>query len=60
MRTAAADRIGLVFSLFDGDGRLEAADFELMAGRVVQATLEYATSDKAGIPGDHLTGSAPA
>jgi Ca2+-binding EF-hand superfamily protein len=39
MSNPAVDRIGLVFSLFDvdGNGHLEAADFELMANRVVQA-----------------------
>lgn len=39
MRTEALDRVGLVFTLFDvdGNGRLEANDFELMARRVVQA-----------------------
>lgn len=36
MRTEAQARIRLVFSLFDvnGNGRVEAADFEAMAGRV--------------------------
>ncbi|MDQ2588337.1 EF-hand domain-containing protein [Saccharothrix yanglingensis] len=36
MQTEAQARVGLVFDLFDvnGNGRIEARDFELMAGRV--------------------------
>ncbi|MFF1418230.1 EF-hand domain-containing protein [Streptomyces sp. NPDC058280] len=39
MRTAALDRVELVFTLFDvnGNGYLEAEDFEAMAKRVIQA-----------------------
>ncbi|WP_055551905.1 EF-hand domain-containing protein [Streptomyces sp. NBRC 110028] len=39
MRTEATQRVALVFSLLDADGNgvLEAEDFELMAGRVVEA-----------------------
>ncbi|MCS0639761.1 EF-hand domain-containing protein [Streptomyces sp. LP05-1] len=39
MSTAATDRVGLVFSLLDanGNGVIEADDFELMAGRVIAA-----------------------
>ncbi|MFD7287941.1 EF-hand domain-containing protein [Streptomyces sp. NPDC059863] len=39
MRTEALDRVKLVFTLFDvnGNGYLEADDFELMATHVVQA-----------------------
>ncbi|MFI0816196.1 EF-hand domain-containing protein [Streptomyces sp. NPDC021098] len=39
MRTEATKRVALVFSLLDADGNgvLEAQDFELMAGRVVEA-----------------------
>ncbi|RNF93905.1 EF-hand domain-containing protein [Streptomyces botrytidirepellens] len=39
MRTEATKRVALVFSLLDADGNgvLEADDFELMAGRVVEA-----------------------
>ncbi|MGO4420402.1 EF-hand domain-containing protein [Streptomyces sp. MCAF7] len=39
MRTEATKRVALVFSLFDanGNGVLEADDFELMAGNVVEA-----------------------
>jgi len=48
MRTAAADRIGLIFSLLDADGtgHLEAADFELMANRVVLAAPESEEREK--------------
>ncbi|WP_049658997.1 EF-hand domain-containing protein [Kitasatospora sp. MY 5-36] len=37
--TAATDRVGLVFSLFDADGNgaIEPADFDLMGSRVVAA-----------------------
>lgn len=39
MRTEAVDRVRLVFTLFDADGNgvIEADDFELMAGRVLAA-----------------------
>ncbi|NEB72113.1 calcium-binding protein, partial [Streptomyces fulvissimus] len=39
MRIEATHRVQLVFSLLDADGNgvLEARDFELMAGRVVAA-----------------------
>ncbi|MFD5317647.1 EF-hand domain-containing protein [Streptomyces sp. NPDC127098] len=39
MRTEAINRVRLVFSLFDanGNGRLEAEDFDLMSSRVVEA-----------------------
>ncbi|TDC27448.1 EF-hand domain-containing protein [Streptomyces sp. 8K308] len=39
MRTEAINRVKLVFSLFDvnGNGKLEAEDFDLMADRVVEA-----------------------
>ncbi|TXS48888.1 EF-hand domain-containing protein [Streptomyces sp. t39] len=39
MRTEAAERIELVFSLFDanGDGVLDSGDFDLMTGRVLEA-----------------------
>jgi Ca2+-binding EF-hand superfamily protein len=39
MRPEATKRVALIFSLFDADGNgvLEADDFELMAGRVVEA-----------------------
>ncbi|GAA2612873.1 EF-hand domain-containing protein [Streptomyces axinellae] len=42
MRTEALDRVRLVFTLFDADGNgvIEADDFELMAGRVVAAVPE--------------------
>lgn len=42
MRTEAVDRVRLVFTLFDADGNgfIEAEDFELMAGRVVEAVPE--------------------
>ncbi len=42
MSTTAVDRVGLVFTLFDvdGNGHLEAADFELMANRVVRAAVD--------------------
>lgn len=42
MRTEAVDRVRLVFTLFDADGNgvLEPDDFELMAGRVVEAVPE--------------------
>ncbi|WP_329133746.1 EF-hand domain-containing protein [Streptomyces sp. NBC_01476] len=39
MRTEAVNRVKLVFTLFDADGNgfIEAADFELMAARVIEA-----------------------
>ncbi|MFJ2707488.1 EF-hand domain-containing protein [Streptomyces sp. NPDC087428] len=42
MRVEATHRVRLVFTLFDADGNgvLEADDFELMASRVVEAALD--------------------
>ncbi|MFF4244886.1 EF-hand domain-containing protein [Streptomyces sp. NPDC001822] len=42
MRAEAVDRVRLVFTLFDADGNgvIEAEDFELMASRVVAAAHE--------------------
>lgn len=39
MRTEAVDRVRLIFALLDADGTgyIEASDFELMAGRVIEA-----------------------
>ncbi|MFK0171532.1 EF-hand domain-containing protein [Streptomyces sp. NPDC090306] len=41
MRTEAAERIELVFSLFDanGNGVLDSDDFDLMSGRVLKAAV---------------------
>lgn len=51
MRAEAVDRVRLIFRLFDADGNglLEAGDFELMAGRVVEAAQESDDSAKAAI-----------
>jgi Ca2+-binding EF-hand superfamily protein len=48
MRTEALDRVRLVFTLFDvdGNGRLEANDFQLMSDRVVEAAPD---ADEAAI-----------
>ncbi|MFD9609540.1 EF-hand domain-containing protein [Streptomyces sp. NPDC004290] len=42
MRTEAAQRIELVFSLFDanGNGVLDSGDFDLMTGRVLEAAVD--------------------
>lgn len=42
MRTEAVDRVKLIFSLFDvnGNGYLEADDFERMASDVIQAATD--------------------
>ncbi|MFD8008809.1 hypothetical protein ACFV5C_00695, partial [Streptomyces sp. NPDC059762] len=39
MRTEAAQRVELVFSLFDanGNGVIDSGDFDLMTGRVLEA-----------------------
>ncbi|MFD3611116.1 EF-hand domain-containing protein [Streptomyces atroolivaceus] len=44
MRTEAVDRVRLVFTLFDADGNgfIDADDFELMANRVIAAVPEAA------------------
>ena len=51
MRTEALDRATLVFKLFDvnGDGALEAEDFELMSGRVVAAARDSDDAAKQAI-----------
>jgi hypothetical protein len=48
MRAEALDRVQLIFNLFDVDdsGYLEAADFELMASRVVQAAPDSSKAEK--------------
>jgi Ca2+-binding EF-hand superfamily protein len=51
MRTEAVDRAKLVFTLFDanGDGALEAEDFELMSGRVLEAARDSDEAAKQAI-----------
>ncbi|MET9349208.1 EF-hand domain-containing protein [Streptomyces termitum] len=51
MRTEAAQRIELVFSLFDanGNGVLDSEDFDLMADRVVKAAAASDDDAKAAI-----------
>jgi Ca2+-binding EF-hand superfamily protein len=48
MRAEALDRVQLIFNLFDVDdsGYLEAADFELMASRVVQAAPDSSKAEQ--------------
>jgi Ca2+-binding EF-hand superfamily protein len=51
MRAEAIDRVKLRFSLFDvdGNGYLEAPDFDLMAERVVQAVPEAGEAPKEAV-----------
>jgi Ca2+-binding EF-hand superfamily protein len=51
MRTEAAERVELVFSLFDanGNGVLESDDFDLMTGRVLEAAAASDDGAKAAI-----------
>lgn len=51
MRTEALDRANLVFTLFDADGNgfIEAEDFELMGTRVLQAVPEADDATKAAL-----------
>ncbi|MEV0122134.1 EF-hand domain-containing protein [Streptomyces sp. NPDC050703] len=51
MRTEAVDRVRLVFTLFDADGNgfIEAEDFELMAGRVAEAVPEAADAKRSAM-----------
>ncbi|MFF8731712.1 EF-hand domain-containing protein [Streptomyces sp. NPDC015171] len=51
MRTEAARRVELVFSLFDanGNGVIDSDDFDLMTSRVVEAASASDDADKAAI-----------
>ncbi|MFI1676293.1 EF-hand domain-containing protein [Streptomyces sp. NPDC020607] len=51
MRTEAAKRVELVFSLFDvnGNGVIDSADFDLMTGRVLEAATASDDGAKAAI-----------
>ncbi|MFG2721678.1 EF-hand domain-containing protein [Streptomyces sp. NPDC048416] len=51
MRTEAAERVELVFSLFDanGNGVIDSDDFDLMTGRVLQAAAASDEGAKAAI-----------
>ncbi|MEU7295214.1 EF-hand domain-containing protein [Streptomyces exfoliatus] len=51
MRTEAAKRVELVFSLFDanGDGVIDSDDFDLMTGRVLEAAVASDDGAKAAV-----------